>query len=119
VGHNISVGLQTDATEYSYANAAVTWNFIKNFSLQPTFSFQHGTSGIGSTVIAPPGSLNPVLLTQEEIYDWYSAGLAFNYQLTKRFTVGCSYQFTSRTSSLPNRGYNQNIIGIQIAYHPI
>jgi Putative beta-barrel porin 2 len=116
VGHNIGLGLQSDATEYSYANAGVTWNFIKNFSLQPTFGFQHGKQGIGSTPIGP---LNPVLISQEEIYDWYSAGLAFNYELTKRFTVSCSYQFTSRTSSLPDRGYNQNIIGIQISYHPI
>jgi hypothetical protein len=116
VGHNIGLGLQSDATEYSYANATVTWDFIKNFNLQPTFGFQHGTSGIGSTPIGP---LNPVLLNQEEIYDWYSAGLAFNYELTKRFTLTWNYQFTSRSSSLPNRGYNQNIIGIQISYHPI
>src|SRR5580698_3805172 len=75
--------------------------------LMPTFSFQHGTSGLGSTPLS--GTTNPNLLTQEEIYNWYVAGLSLNYNVTKRFTVGCSYQFTGRTSSLPNRGYNQNI----------
>jgi hypothetical protein len=115
VGHNIGLGLQSDATEYSYANVGLTWDFIKNFSLQPTFGFQHGTSGIGSTLVATPGS--PLL--PEETYNWYSAGLAFNYELTKRFTLTWNYQFTGRSSSLPDRTYNQNIIGLQISYHPI
>ena len=118
VGHNISLGLQSDATEYSYANANVSWGITKNISLQPNFSFQYGTSGVGTTVLVP-GLANPVLLHQEEIFDWYSAGLAINYGLTKRFTIGCSYQFTGRTSSIQGRGYSQNLIGIQISYHPI
>ncbi len=117
-GHNINPGLQSDATEYSYVNASVTWNFIRNFSLSPNFSFQHGTSGIGSTINLTPGNPNN-LLSSEEVYNWYVAGLGLNYNLTKRITVGCNYQFTGRTSSLPNRGYNQNVIGIQISYHPI
>jgi hypothetical protein len=114
-GHNIGLGVQSDATEYTYANASINWNFIKGFSLQPNFSFQHGTSGIGSTILASGNNL----LTQEEIYDWYVAGLSLSYNVTKRFAVSCSYQFTGRSSSLPNRGYTQNIIGIQLSYHPI
>jgi hypothetical protein len=116
-GHNIGLGVQSDATEYTYANASVNWNFIKGFSLQPNFSFQHGTSGLGSTPLS--SSTNHNLLTQEEIYDWYVAGLSLSYNVTKRFAVSCSYQFTGRSSSLPNRGYTQNIIGIQLSYHPI
>ena len=117
-GHNIGLGIQSDATEYTYVNANVTWNFIRNFSLQPVFSFQHGTSGLGSTINLTPGNPNN-LLSQEEIFNWYSTGLSLSYNVTRRFTVGCSYQFTGRTSSLPNRGYTQNIIGIQLTYHPI
>jgi len=116
VGHNIGAGLQTDASEYSYANASINWKFIRNFDLVPNFSFQHGIDGSGST---PLGPTNPNLLSGEEIYDFYNTGIGLNYNITKRFSVGCNYQFVVRTSSLPNRGYTQNIIGIQLTYNPI
>ena len=117
-GHNISSGLQSDVNEYWYANAGLGWNFAPGLSLQPTFSYQHGNSGFGSTVLSA-GMSNPFLLQQHEIYDWYVTGVSLNYAVSKRLTVSCSYQLTERTSSLADRGYTQNIVGITLTYRPI
>lgn len=117
-GHNISSGLQSDINEYWYANASIGWNFAPGFTLQPTFSYQHGNEGIGTTVLVP-GLSNPVLLQQHEIYDWYGAGVNLSYAISKRFTVSCSYQLTERTSSIVDRGYTQNIVGIQLTFKAI
>jgi hypothetical protein len=115
-GRNIGAGVQSDADKYWYANAGITWNFIRNFSLQPKLFFQHGNAGIGTTEIATPPSGSPVV---SEIYNWYGGSIGLNYQLTKRFTVGWNYQYTKRTSSVGTRGYTQNIIGLQVTYNPI
>lgn len=116
-GRNINPGVQSDLNEYWFANGSITWNFIRNFSFQPQLFFQHGQQGIGSTSIgALPDSF---LLTEPETYTWYGGGLTFNYTITKRFVASLSYEITQRTSSLSNRGYNQNVVGIQITYRPI
>ena len=117
-GHNIAAGVQSDANEYWYANANVTWNFIRGFSFQPSVFYQHGNQGIGSTVL-PAGDGNLVLLQQNEIYNWYGGQIGFSYAITKRFTASINYQITQRTSSIPDRGYTENVIGIQLTYHPI
>lgn len=119
-GRNVSGAAQASADQYWFVNAGITWSFIRNFSFQPRFSFQNGKQGAGTTV--NPGFLPflpPSVLTQTENYDWYSASLGFAYDISQRFTVGWNYQFTKRTSSIAGRGYTQNVIGIQISYHPI
>lgn len=119
-GHAISPGMQSDANEYWYANGGITWNFIKGFSLQPQFYYQHGNQGIGSTIL--PTSIPsefPSTLISDEIYNWYGGSIGLNYTITKRFTMGWTYSFTQRSSSLSGRGYTQNIIGVQFTYHPI
>ena len=119
-GRNVSPGVQSTASEYWFINTGLTWSFIRNFSLQPQFSFQHGNQGAGSTVNPANPNLPPNLLPSNgETYDYYSGGLGFSYQIARRFTIGWNYQFTQRASSLANRGYIQDIIGIQITYHPI
>ena len=119
LGHNINPGVQSSADETTFANLSLNWHFIRSFSFQPQFSFQHGVQGAGSTVIGA-GVTNPVLLPSGgETYNWYSATIGFGYDITSRFTASVNYTFTDRTSSLPNRGYVQNVIGLQIAYHPI
>ncbi len=114
-GHNVTPAVQSTADEYWYANTGIIWSFIRNFSIQPQLFYQHGKEGIGSTIFGP----NNNNLVSNEKYDWYGGSLGFSYVITRRFTIGWNYQFTQRTSSLPNRGYTQNVIGIQISYHPI
>jgi hypothetical protein len=115
VGRNVGLGVQSDADVYWYANGGITWNFIKGFSFNPQFFYQHGNQGQGSQLIGVP---DPNLIS-DEIYNWYGGSIGFTYAITKRFTVSWNYSFTQRTSSLPDRGYTQNIIGMQLSYHPI
>ncbi len=118
-GHNVSPGVESSASEYWSANLGVSWNFIRNFTLQPQVNFEHGTQGAGTTVL-PPGLTNPNLLPSGgETFTWYGGSLGLNYDITRRFTVGVNYQFTLRTSSLSTGGYTQNVIGVQITYHVI
>lgn len=116
-GRNISLGVQADANEYWYLNGNVSWSFIKNFSFAPNFFYQHGNQGIGSTVTAAPPTSSAGLVS--ETYDWYGGGIAFNYNITKRFVTTLSYTITQRTSSVSGRGYTQNVVGIQFTYRPI
>ncbi len=115
-GHNLSPGVQSDVTEITYVNGSVTWGFMKNFSLQPNFFFQYGNQGIGTTIL-PPGESNPNLVN--ETYEWYGGGIGFNYAITKRFGASLNYTITQRSSSTASRGYTQNLIAIQLSYHPI
>lgn len=117
-GRNTNLGVQSDLNQYWFLNGNVTWNFIRNFSLQPNFFFQHGQQGIGSTLL-PTSPPNSNLLSAPETYNWYGGGISFNYTITKRFVASLSYGITARTSSTANRGYTQNVVGIQITYRPI
>lgn len=114
-GRNVGLGVQSDANEYWYANGSITWKLIRNFSLTPSFFYQHGTQGMGSTILAGA----PNLLPQAENYDWYGGSIGFSYAITKRFEMGWNYSITQRTSNLAGRGYTQNVIGVSLSYHPI
>lgn len=117
MGHQITPGVQSSASENYYANLGITWKFMKNFAFAPQFSYQHGIQGAGSTVLNDDnGNLLP---SNGEIYDWYSGSIGFNYAITRRFTIGVNYDLTVRTSSLSDRSYTQNVIGLQISYRPI
>lgn len=117
-GRNVGLGVQSDANEYWYVNSSLTWNFIRNFSFAPSVFFQHGTQGQGTTVLAP-GTTNPNLLQQTEVYNWYGGSIGFDYAITKRFNMSVNYTITERTSDVAGRGYTQNVIGFSISYHPI
>ena len=115
-GRNVSPGVESSSSEYWNANLGITWNFIRNFTLQPQLYFQEGTQGAGTTVLTPNGSLLP---TGGENFTWYGGSLALNYEINRRVTLGVTYQFTQRTSSLAGGSYTQNLIGITISYHAI
>ena len=122
-GHNLDLGVQSDADEVWGVNGGITWKFIRNFTFSPNFFFQHGKQGVGSTslVSVPPGTglSNVGLLTQAETYNWYGCSIGFSYAFTKRLDASFTYQITERDSNVGGRGYTQNVIGLQITYHPI
>jgi hypothetical protein len=125
IGRNTTGGAQATSDEFWYVNTGVTWNFIRNFSFSPRLFFQEGKQGGGTTYTGAPGTASgffnqhPNVLQQVEYYEWYGTSLAFNYDITRRISMGINYQFTQRTSQTQNRGYLQNVIGIQVSYHPI
>jgi hypothetical protein len=114
---NSILGVQSDLDEVWNVNAGITWNFIRNFSFQPNLFFQHGNQGAGTTFLAPNSMVT--LLEQEETYNWYGGSIAFSYAFTKRFAATLTYTIIQRDSNIAGRGYTQNVVGIQITYHPI
>jgi hypothetical protein len=71
------------------------------------FFYEHGNQGVANV----SGNLR-------ENFDWYGGQLVLQQRLTKRFTIGGIYRLTLRASNLPNQGYTQNLIGLQLTYHP-
>lgn len=106
-GHEVSPGIQSDAIEDWYFRPSITWNIIKNLSLTTSFSYQHGNQGAGNVA----GNL-------KETYDWYTAGLGVSYPIIKKLTLSLNYRLTVRSASDPTRGYTQNMLGLQLSYHP-
>jgi hypothetical protein len=105
VGHDIRLGIQSDATEEWYVTPAITWNIVKNWSFQTSLSYQHGKQGQANRF----GNL-------VEAYDWLTLGLGMSQQLTDRLSVSLNYRFTWRDSDVPTRMYEQNLVQLQLNY---
>lgn len=116
-GHQISAGAQSDVDEDYYANASAVWNIIRGLTFQTSLFFQHGDQGEGTTLLAP---LNPNNnLVSNEIYNWYGGSLGLTHAIARRLDLSLNYQFTQRTSSLADRGYTQNLVGLMLTYHSL
>lgn len=106
-GRQVQLGTQSDLTENWYVRPNITWNIIKDWDLGTGFFYEHGKQGVGNIT----GNLN-------ETYDWYGGSLNLQHQLSQSFSVGLNYRLTFRSSDIPNNGYTQNVIGLQLTYHP-
>lgn len=107
VGREESLGIQSDLTQDWYVRPSINWSFIKDWDFKTGFSYQHGKQGVGDI----SGNL-------KENYDWYGGSLTLEHALTSRFSVGLSYRLTYRSSSIVDNGYTQNLVGLQLSYHP-
>lgn len=105
VGHEVRLGVQSDAIEQFYARPSLTWHAFKRASFRLGFSYERGDQGAGNQV----GGL-------VEEYDWYGLTLGTSFNVIKNLSVGLNYRLTLRSSDLPNRGYNQNLIGLTLTY---
>jgi hypothetical protein len=106
-GHEVSLGVLSDVTEDWYLRSNISWNIIRNLNVQTSLFYQHGNTGAGNVT----GNLT-------ETYDWYGGGLSLSYPIMKRFTLGLSYRLTLRSSTIADRGYTQNVVGLQFTYQP-
>lgn len=106
-GRDVALGTQSDLTEDWYVRPNITWNVIKDWSLNTGMFYQHGTQGTGNV----SGNFS-------ENYDWYGGSVGLSHALNSRFTLGLNYRLTFRSSDQPNNGYTQNLVGLQLTYHP-
>ena len=107
-GREVNLGVQSDTTEQWYLRPSVTWHLFKNISLNTGVSYENGNQGdqgLGG------GSI-------EEHFNWLGATVGVNWPFMKRLSLGANYRFTFRESNLPDRGYNQNMIGLTLSYIP-
>jgi len=107
VGREETLGTQSDLVQDWYVRPSISWAFIKDWSFNTGFSYQHGKQGVGDIT----GNL-------KENYDWYGGSLTLSHAITSRFSLGLSYRLTVRTSSIADNGYTQNLVGLQLTYHP-
>ena len=106
-GRQLLPGTQGDLTDKLYVRPSVTWTFIRDWSFNTFFSYEHGKQILFSTA----GTTN-------EDYDWISVGIGLNHQIVKKLSASLSYRFTDRMSNLDTRDYSQHVISLGITYRP-
>jgi hypothetical protein len=104
-GHEIRLGIQSDAVEDWYFRPNVTWTIVQDLGLNTSLFYEHGTQGAGNVT----GNL-------AETYDWYGGALMLSYPLMKKLLLSLNYRLTLRSSNIPDRGYAQNVVGIKLSY---
>lgn len=104
-GHEIRLGIQSDAIEDWYVRPGANWSIVKDLTLGTTFSYEHGKQGQGNVY----GNLT-------ETYDYMGFVFNLGHPITKRLAVSLTYRLTVRSSSAASRDYNQNMVGLQLSY---
>ena len=106
-GHEVRLGIQSDAIEDWYVRPSVDWKIIKDLGLQTYLTYEHGDSGEGNI----RGNLT-------ETYDHFGGGLGLSHAITDRFRLGLDYRLTTRSSSAADRSYTQNVVSLALTYTP-
>ncbi len=112
-GRETQLGTSTDLLEDWYVRPNANWTFIKGWPLNTSFFYEHGHQGVGSM-----GSLPGIPNSSNSTFNWYGGGIGLSHELTSRLVLSLNYRVTVRSSSLPNDGYTQNLVTLQLSYHP-
>lgn len=106
-GHEIRPGVESDAIVVTYVRPGITWNVIKNVSLQTSGFYEHGDESAGQQAS---------LL--ENNYNWYGGALSLSYSPMKEVSISLNYRLTFRSSNVATGEYTQNQVGLLISYTP-
>jgi len=106
-GHDVQLGTQSDLTETWHVRPNINWKIIKDWGINTAFFYEHGKEGLGN-----------VIGNDTEIYDWYGGELTLGHELTKHFSMSINYRLTIRSSNAADSNYTQNLVGLQLSYHP-
>lgn len=110
VGRDVQLGIVSDLVQDWYVRPNATWKVIKGLAVVTYFFYDHTDQGVGSTG-SLPGYNNGT-------FDWYGGGLSLQHPLTSRLDLSLSYQFSMLASGTVNSGYTQNLVALQLTYHP-
>jgi hypothetical protein len=105
-GHEIRLGIQSDAVEDWYFRPNATWSIVRDLGLKTSLSYEHGNQGAGNVT----GNVT-------ETYDWFGGGMSLSYPLMKKVVLSLNYRLTLRSSNA-SQEYTQNLVGIELAYQP-
>jgi hypothetical protein len=106
-GHELRLGTSADLIEATYVRSSIDWQIMKNLAMSPFLSYEHGRQGQSGQT----GAL-------AEIYNWMGTGLSLSRPITRRLTLALKYRLTLRGSDVVDRGYTQNVVGLQLIYRP-
>jgi hypothetical protein len=106
-GHEIRLGINSDAIEDSYFRPNASWAISRRWNLNTSLSYEHGVQGVGNV----SGNLN-------ETYDWFGGSFILSYLLVKKLMVSLNYRYTLRSSTISDYGFAQNSVGLKLSYQP-
>jgi hypothetical protein len=106
-GHELRLGIQSDAIEDWYVRPNITWNVVKRVAVQTGLTFEQGSQAGGML----PGSV-------PETYSYFGVNIGLSYSILQNATIGLNYRITLRSSDLASREYTQNVVGLLVSYSP-
>ncbi len=110
VNYTLSAGRSTDlsaygqAQSYYFVDVEPNWNFFRKYSVSTPISWRKGTQVYNSTG------------NNQLDYEQIQLGLTVNRSLTKKLSVGISYQFVEETASQLSLNYTANIVSLNFTY---
>lgn len=103
-GHEIRLGSSADFIKDWYVRSHIRWRF-KNLSVKPNLSFESGQQGEPNI----RGNFH-------EDYNWWETGFDISQLITANLTLTLTYRLTMRPSTVADRTYDQNFVGVGLAY---
>ena len=116
VARNVSLGINQGSgyLEEFTAGYAVSWSVTQRIGLTISASYEHGNQTLQNLVTVFPGF--NVLVNQTEIYDRYGFAPSVSWRATDHLSASLSYNHYLRDSTLADRGYSQNSVGLRLTY---
>jgi hypothetical protein len=106
-GHELRLGIQSDAIQDWYVRPNITWNVLKHLSIQTGLFYEHGKEGTAR-----------LTGVTEDNYDWIGGNISLGYAFLRNAQVSLNYRVTFRSSNDTTREYTQNQVGLQLSYIP-
>ena len=99
-GHSVDFAYNGSPTDRYFVALNPRWNFIRNFSVSPSFRWESGSQ----------------LATGATSYDQYGVGLTVGCSLTQKLSASAYYQWVMETANQAALNYTANIVGLNLAY---
>jgi Putative beta-barrel porin 2 len=100
-GHETQLGLNSNYILLNYVRYTASWNIIRNTLLSTEFFYEDADDSGG--------------IFSEHAHR-FGGALTLGYQLTQHVTLGARYQYTTKDSDQPLRGYDQNRVSLDGTY---
>ena len=110
VNYTISAGRTTDmsaygmAQSYYFVSMEPNWNFFRKYSISTPFSWRKGNRVYNTRT------------SGDADYEQFVIGLNVGRSLTKKLSIGVSYQFIEETASQLSLNYTVNIVSLNLTY---
>ncbi|NJN05342.1 MAG: outer membrane beta-barrel protein [Rhodobacteraceae bacterium] len=101
LGHYVTLGINSDALNLSFVRLAARWQILRKTDITTDLFYEHGEE-LGAT--------------SPETYDRFGFSIGLGYNLTQHLFATLRYSFTDKSSDQPQRGYQQNQVGINLRY---
>jgi opacity protein-like surface antigen len=102
VSHTNPIGLSSNYVELNQIQHAISWQVIRDVSLGTSVFAEYGQESGG--------------VEAENVWR-YGAGINASYNLTRKLSLGLSYNYILRDSNADLRDYYQNVATVSVNYH--